>query len=210
MNTIFDEVRERVDILEACDRYGVEVKRGKALCPFHADSSPSLSFKNNRYHCFSCGVSGSVIDLVKQLLGLSDIEAVKRLNEDFQLGLELGKPPDRAQITQYRQDNQLYEGFQKWENRAYITLAAYFRALRAHREQYRPTSPDEALHPLFIEALHNMDMVEYWLEILRCGEFGEKICFYKQNKKVVNLIGDKIRENRADEREPNPGGAAGA
>lgn len=58
----------------------VEVKKGKALCVFHDDHNPSMGIKNNRYRCFSCGASGSVIDLIRKIQGLDFKEAVKYLS----------------------------------------------------------------------------------------------------------------------------------
>lgn len=58
----------------------VEVKRGKALCPFHDDHKPSLSVKNNLFHCFVCEVSGDTIRFIMQVNDLNFIEAVKYLN----------------------------------------------------------------------------------------------------------------------------------
>ena len=50
------------------DRLGLKVKNHKALCPFHADSHPSLSFhvKWNTYKCFVCDVHGDPITLVME------------------------------------------------------------------------------------------------------------------------------------------------
>ena len=45
---------------------GIEVRNHKAICTFHEDKHPSLSFhlRSNRYRCFVCGENGGVIDLV--------------------------------------------------------------------------------------------------------------------------------------------------
>ena len=58
----------------------IEVKNKKALCPFHDDHKPSMGIKNNRYRCFSCGASGSAIDLVQKIKGMQFVEAVKFLS----------------------------------------------------------------------------------------------------------------------------------
>lgn len=52
------------------ERLGLTVSHHKALCPFHDDSHPSLSFKTatNRYRCFVCGAHGGPIDLAMKLL----------------------------------------------------------------------------------------------------------------------------------------------
>lgn len=59
-----------LDIEDVADRLGLTVTRHRSLCPFHADSHPSLTFHRGRntYHCFVCGAHGGVIDLAMQLL----------------------------------------------------------------------------------------------------------------------------------------------
>lgn len=60
----------------------VEVNRaGFASCLKHDERTGSMKVypKDNRFHCFSCGWDGTVIDVVMQIDGCSFIEAVKRL-----------------------------------------------------------------------------------------------------------------------------------
>ena len=88
--SIFDVVREETNIVTVARFYGVAVDRhGRALCPFHIDHHPSLSFKDNRFTCFACGARGSVIDLVMQIFHISPLEAAVKLQEDFNLKVEV-------------------------------------------------------------------------------------------------------------------------
>ena len=88
--SIFDVVREETNIVTAARFYGMAVDRhGRALCPFHSDHHPSLSFKDNRFTCFACGARGSVIDLVMQIFHISPLEAAVKLQEDFNLKVEV-------------------------------------------------------------------------------------------------------------------------
>ena len=66
------------------ERLGLQVSRHKCLCPFHADSHPSLSFKvsKNTYRCFVCGASGGPIDLVMNYLNKDFKEACRWLSGD--------------------------------------------------------------------------------------------------------------------------------
>ena len=57
----------------------IQIKKGKALCPFHDDHNPSMGIKNNRYNCFACGEKGDTISFVMQRDGLSFIDAVRGL-----------------------------------------------------------------------------------------------------------------------------------
>ena len=87
---LFDEVRDRVTALEAARLYGLEFDRSgrRARCIWHSpDRHPSLTFKGSYCRCFACNNGGSSIDLVAKLFGLSPLEAARKLDADFALGL---------------------------------------------------------------------------------------------------------------------------
>jgi hypothetical protein len=55
-------------------------RAGFALCPFHKEKTPSMKiFKDNRYHCFSCGADGDSIDFLMKRDQVDFINAVKKL-----------------------------------------------------------------------------------------------------------------------------------
>ena len=87
---VFGEIVRRVPAVEAARLYGVSVdRRGLALCPFHAEDTPSCRFYpgDRGFYCFGCGTGGDVLTFAEKLLGLSPIEAARRLDADFHLGL---------------------------------------------------------------------------------------------------------------------------
>lgn len=87
---VFGEIVRRVPAVEAARLYGVAVNsRGLALCPFHAEDTPSCRFYpgDRGFYCFGCGAGGDVLTFAEKLLGLSPIEAARRLDADFHLGL---------------------------------------------------------------------------------------------------------------------------
>lgn len=53
----------------------------KGLCPFHDEKTPSFSVnpESGRYYCFGCGAGGDVFEFVKELDGLTFVEAVEVL-----------------------------------------------------------------------------------------------------------------------------------
>jgi len=67
------------------ERLGMEVKRHKALCPFHDDHHASLSFnvRKNSYRCFVCDAHGGTIDLVMGVGKMGFREACEWLNSGF-------------------------------------------------------------------------------------------------------------------------------
>ena len=68
-------MNNKFDILEVATRLGVSVVRNKALCPFHNDTHPSLTFRGGYYRCWACGAKGDSVDLVRRLTHCSYTEA---------------------------------------------------------------------------------------------------------------------------------------
>ena len=57
------------------------IKGGMAKCPFHPDSTASLSLRrHNRFHCFGCQVKGDSIDLYMKLTDCDFLTAVNKLS----------------------------------------------------------------------------------------------------------------------------------
>lgn len=82
-----NEVKGKVDIIALFVSFGVRLeKKGSSWmgrCPFHEDRKPSLSVDNSKglYHCFGCGESGDVFDLVMRFRALSFPEALSFLKD---------------------------------------------------------------------------------------------------------------------------------
>jgi hypothetical protein len=51
-----------------------------ALCLWHSDSKPSMFCKKNYVHCFTCGKTGSAVDVYMEIHGCEFKEAVLALN----------------------------------------------------------------------------------------------------------------------------------
>lgn len=77
-------------IEQVAEALGLGVSRHKCLCPFHADSRPSLTFNRgkNRYRCYVCDARGGSIDLVMNTQGWKFREACQWLAHEF--GIILG------------------------------------------------------------------------------------------------------------------------
>ena len=75
------------------ERLGLRVRMHKALCPFHDDSHPSLSFsvRRNTFRCFVCGASGDTISLAQKLLGMNFLEACRWLADEHNIIIDDGK-----------------------------------------------------------------------------------------------------------------------
>ena len=197
--SVFQRVKENVDILDAARRYGLEIRYGKkALCPFHSDTNPSLSFKGERYTCFSCGAGGDVIDLLGYLIrARSPMETVKELNRTYHLGMCLEQPHDRHSAQRLQQERADRIAFQQWEREACSLYARYCRSLRDWKQSFAPVSPDGPLHPLFVEACTRLDYTEYlYKSIFIAGSLNDKKQFYLSHWLEVALLKQRFGKER--------------
>lgn len=60
------------NILEIAQHYGLSLHGTKTLCPFHADTKPSLVFypKENKFVCYGCNEKGDVIKFIGLMEGV--------------------------------------------------------------------------------------------------------------------------------------------
>ncbi len=95
------------------ERLGLQVKKHKALCPFHDDHHASLSFKvsRNTFRCFVCGASGGTIDLTMKVLGKDFREACRWLADEHNVILTEHQPPASNLQPQIQFDASRYERF---------------------------------------------------------------------------------------------------
>ena len=108
--TFIQELLSRTDVVEIVGRY-VQLKKGGAnfmgLCPFHGEKSPSFSVSPAKqfYHCFGCGKNGNAISFLMDHAGMSFVEAVKDLAQQY--GLQVpeddASPQDRARAAEQRE-----------------------------------------------------------------------------------------------------------
>ncbi|KAF5275528.1 hypothetical protein FQR65_LT16626 [Abscondita terminalis] len=88
-----DNIIQKADISEIIGKFLDLKKKGKdfiAVCPFHDDSSPSLSISVDKkvFKCFPCGVGGNVITFVKEFKNINFFKAVKEVADICNIKLE--------------------------------------------------------------------------------------------------------------------------
>lgn len=126
---VFLEAKSRVNILDACQRYGIELNRAKkAVCPFHNEDTPSFSVSERKqiWHCFGCGEGGDVISLVAKLHRCTPLEAVKRLDSDFNLRL-FDTPQKRPKKSVWQRQKKAKGDLKEWVNHANDVLSTWHR-----------------------------------------------------------------------------------
>lgn len=170
-----EDVKNHLEMKQILQFYGVDVNsKGFACCPFHSERTASFKcYQGDRgYFCFGCGESGDVITFVQKFFNLTFNEAIKKLNDDFNLFLF-----ERPTLADYRQrERQKKIEAQKREkakqekeqlNNEYFEVLDEFLRIKENRKKYKPKNQDEALHPLFVEALQKYEHLYFELENLK-------------------------------------------
>ncbi|HTW89789.1 MAG TPA: DNA primase [Candidatus Binataceae bacterium] len=154
-----EELRDRANIVEVIGTH-VRLKRAGrnyvGLCPFHNEKTPSFSVNAERgfFHCFGCGVGGTVFDFVMRLEGLNFPETVQSLARRYGVTLpetqEPGAPPPGEREAMYRANEFAATFFSHllWKTPAGEAARGYLKARSISEETARafilgfaPTQP---------------------------------------------------------------------
>jgi len=67
-----EQIKGNIKISELAISLGLEVRNGKALCPWHNEKTPSLSFEDKKgiFNCFGCDMKGDAITLYQKMKGV--------------------------------------------------------------------------------------------------------------------------------------------
>ena len=170
-----DEIKSRLTMQQVLDYYGIERNRANRIrCVLHNGQDFNCGIKDHYIHCFVCGQSADVIKFVQVYFCLDFQSAISKLNDDFKLGLPIGKKIDRR--TQLEINKAAFERKRKIEaekkhreqiENAYWSAFDEWKRLDDNKRNYAPKTPTEPLHPLFVEALKNIASAEYNLS---CAE----------------------------------------
>jgi DNA primase len=104
-----EEIRERLDVAEVISGY-IPIKPAgrsfKAICPFHAEKTPSLMITPDKgiWHCFGCHRGGDIFAFVMEMEGLSFPEALKMMAD--RAGVKL---PERTGSRAAPKDDRSFE-----------------------------------------------------------------------------------------------------
>ena len=168
-----DEIKTRLKMPEILRFYGFNIKRGNRIpCPFHSGNDANCGVKNDYIHCFVCGESADQIGFVQKYFNLSFSDAIRKINDDFCLGLPIGNLSFDALRTIHFNQKALQAKREREKREREKADAEYWAAfdewkrLDDNRRIYKPKFEDEELHPLFVESLQKIAYQEYILDIL--------------------------------------------
>lgn len=115
-DTCKESIRSRVPLEELLREYNVSLigsgKRLRALCPFHAERTPSffVDVERQTYHCFGCGEHGDVFRFVEKVHQVDFLQALEILAR--RAGVPLETLPEGARRLGGRSVVALYDALE--------------------------------------------------------------------------------------------------
>ena len=198
---VFEAVKQSVSTREAAEFYGIKVSRtGMACCPFHDDKNPSMKLNEEYFYCFGCGATGDVIDFTAKLFDLSPKEAAEKLAQDFGLIYDSQAPPRRRYVRQKTEAQKFREDRQ----RCYRVLSDYYYLLKKWETDNSPRTPEEELHPRFVEAIQKKTYVEYLLDLFLYESEEEQKAWIAEHTAEITHLERRLKimaENKPTNRE---------
>lgn len=184
---VVQTIKDRLTMREVLEYYGYEPnKKGFICCMFHNEKTPSMKIFEKDYHCFGCGEHGDVITFVQKLFNLSFQEALKKIDVDFGLNLYGDKTFEELRKSHYQTKQLQAKREREKAEREQIDVeywAAFdeWKRLEDNKKNYAPKTPDEELHPLFVEALQKLS---YQIYLLDCLEARRRLLNERTNDTV--------------------------
>lgn len=127
---LFREVNASVSGEDVLRMLGVESKHGFFLCPEpgHNDNHPSCRIYDDGYYCHVCHGHGDNIHLTALVAGISDTEALRKINSYFGLGFDLEKSTTEKNCPVPKK-NDPSKIFREWVRNSTDILCWWCRAL---------------------------------------------------------------------------------
>lgn len=179
---IFQTVRQAVTAEAVAERYGLRITHGKALCPFHRDTHPSLSFKDDFFYCFVCGAGGDATALTARIFDLTPIDAARKICADF--SLDAGRRSTAYEIASSRRLRNDRVEQAAWEEKTATKLCYCLVGVRRVLRQHVGMYPTDDL----MIALQIVSRLEYLTDILCLGEKGERDELYHNHRKEIESL----------------------
>lgn len=188
MIDVFRETRERVPAQDAARLYGLTFDRkGWAVCPFHQDKHPSMSFRVGRFRCWACGAGGDSIDFTARLFGIEPLAAVERLNADFNLSLPLHRQPTPEELQAARRRAEVVQAHKDFEEWRKALISKLYRVCFLAHDTLKGAADLEKLTPAEALAVRWQSYLEYLVDCLESGDMAEKMAIFRERGRIGDL-----------------------
>lgn len=158
-------IKQSVTMTDVLAMYGFNPGRYNRIpCPLHNGVKRNFAYKEHGFVCYVCGATGDVISFVEKLFGLSFKDACRKIDQDFNLGLNIGGEMDKAKRVEaervsmmLRAKRERREAERKRVQEAYhAALDRWCELERTIREE-APQTPYDDLTERYAYAVKNID-----------------------------------------------------
>ena len=162
-------IKQSVTMPQILALYGYETPRGRRIpCPIHHGEKRNFQYKDESFRCYVCGASGTVIDFVMQLYDLPFQDALKRIDRDCNLGLNIGTNVNDEQQRRICEERIAARRARKAERdrlqREYHKALDEWIGLDKTIQAERPVTPFDSFTDKYVDALHRIDAAGYALD----------------------------------------------
>ena len=190
---IFEEVKRRLTMREAAERYGhTPNRKGFICCPFHEEKTPSCKVDDNGFYCFGCGAHGDIIEFVRRLKGYTKpIEAAQELATLLGISIQNDwKPAKPSPVTpETVTPAQMRQHLQQWQQQTFRELLEARNELDEVLKSYKQGHEDARFHA----ALAIRTEIMYILDELAAPTEPELISIYEDKGRDINAFIAKRR-----------------
>lgn len=203
---ILETIQERVSMLDVLELYGqTPVRRFGGTnykCFAHMDTRPSAGLtKEGKFHCFSCGWTGNIFDVVQHFEQCDIKRAMKILDEKLHLGVyqELSESEKREIARQIKEKEKERQEKLWWQEYEKVVLADVVKELRFWEQVQKLTHITRGEYrrgewqfaDLFFESLKRQDWLN-WLYDAVCGfdhpEYEYDYIYPKGKRELLEMI----------------------
>lgn len=172
-----DIIRQNVTMPQLLHSYGFDLNRRyrRIPCPLHNGEKNNFAYKDRTYKCYVCGKSGGVIDFEMDYFGIPFQDAMRKINVDLSLGLDLDSPiTDEKQRELNRLAYQRRKERERRQNELKRLLTAYhaaydwYAALDIIALWDAPKTPEDEITPQYAYAVKHIDAA--WEEVQAAAE----------------------------------------
>ena len=160
-----EPIKNAVSMAELLERYGLPVSRHRRIpCPIHNGTKHNFAYKEHGFRCYVCGVHGDVITFTELYFGLDFMDACRKLDQDFNLGLNVGGTLDAEKQAEaervsmmLRAKRELREAKRKRVQEAYHTALDRWCELDRIIRTEAPATPYDDFTERYVYALKRID-----------------------------------------------------
>ena len=160
-----------VTVSQVAKALGLNVRQNRCSCPFHNGKDRNMSMKDGLFHCFVCGKSGDIFELIQGVTGMQFVDALRWVNDAFGLKMDIDSPMDKKRLKSAKNrlkrkadDRAFRDRVERMDFDLYLLMDSVLTKLERQRDQNRPKTYSEEWNQKFCDAVALIPEVKQYME----------------------------------------------